>query len=77
MTNPKRGNVYLVNFDPTPGAEIRKTRPALVLQNDIANRHSPITIVAEVTSHFGNRLYPTKYLPKRRGPVYRPTRSSS
>ena len=50
----------MVNFDPTPGAEIRKTRPALVLQNDIANRHSPITIVAAVTSHFGDRLYPTE-----------------
>ena len=51
MTNLKRGDVYLVNFDPTMGAEIRKTRPALVLQNDIANRHNPITIVAAVTSH--------------------------
>ena len=60
MTSPKRGDVYLVNFDPTLGAEIRKTRPALVLQNDIANRHSPITIVAAVSSHFGDRLYPTE-----------------
>ena len=40
MTIPKRGEIYLVTFDPTLGAEIRKTRPALVLQNDIANRHS-------------------------------------
>ena len=60
MINLKRGDVYLVNFDPTLGAEVRKTRPALVLQNDIANRHSPITIVAAVTSHFGDRLYPTE-----------------
>ena len=44
---PRRGEIYLVNFDPTVGAEIKKTRPALVLQNDIANRYSPITIVAE------------------------------
>ena len=44
MTNLKRGDVYLVDFDPTMGAEIRKTRPALVLQNDVANRHSPITL---------------------------------
>ena len=62
MTNPKRGAVYLVNFDPTLGVEIRKTRPALVLQNDTANRHSPITIVAAITSHFGDRLYPTEVL---------------
>jgi mRNA interferase MazF len=54
---PKRGQVYLVNFDPTIGAEIRKTRPALVVQNDIANRHSPITIVAAITSKVDEKLY--------------------
>jgi mRNA interferase MazF len=64
MNNPKRGEIYLVNFEPTVGAEIRKTRPALVLQNDIANRHSPITIVAAVTSNFEEPLYPTEVLVK-------------
>lgn len=60
LNYPKRGEVYLVNFDPTVGAEIRKTRPALILQNDIANRHSPITIVAAITSQFEEPLYPTE-----------------
>src|ERR1700730_16058298 len=62
MNNPKRGELYLVNFEPTVGAEIKKTRPALVLQNDIANRHSPITIVAAITSKFDEKLYPTEVL---------------
>ena len=62
MTRPTRGDLYLVNFDPKLGAEIRKTRSALVLQNDIANRHSPITIVAAVTSRFGDQVYPTEVL---------------
>jgi len=57
---PRRGEVYLVNFDPTVGAEIRKTRPALILQNDIANRWSPITIVAAVTSQIAGKVYPTE-----------------
>lgn len=61
---PKRGDVYLVNFDPTIGAEIRKTRPALVIQNDVANRYSPITIVAAITSRFEQDLYPTEALIK-------------
>jgi mRNA interferase MazF len=52
----------LVSFDPTTGAEISKTRPALVLQNNIANRHSPITIVAAITSQFEEPLYPTEVL---------------
>jgi mRNA interferase MazF len=54
--------VYFVAFDPTLGAEIRKTRPALILQNDIANRSSPITIVAAITSKFDQELYPTEVL---------------
>ena len=62
MTSPRRGEVYLVNFDPTIGSEIRKTRPALILQNDVANRHSPITIVAAISSKFDDRLYPTEVL---------------
>ena len=61
---PKRGDVYLVSFDPTRGAEIRKTRPALILQNDIANENSDITIVAAITSQFDGRLYPTEVLIK-------------
>ena len=59
---PVRGEVYLVNFDPTLGSEIKKTRPALIIQNDVANRHSPITIVAAITSKFDDSLYPTEVL---------------
>lgn len=62
LASPRRGEVYLVNFDPTVGSEIRKTRPALVVQNDVANEHSPITIVAAVTSRFDEKLYPTEVL---------------
>ena len=57
---PRRGQVYLVSFYPTIGAEIKKTRPALVIQNDIANRFSPITIVAAITSKTDEKLYPTE-----------------
>lgn len=64
VISPRRGEVYLVSFDPTLGAEIKKTRPALILQNDIFNRHSPITIVAAITSQFDQHLYPTEVLIK-------------
>jgi mRNA interferase MazF len=64
VTIPRRGEVYLVSFDPTLGAEIKKTRPAVVLQNDVANRFSPITLVAAMTSQFESRLYPTEVLVK-------------
>ncbi len=47
---PCRGDVYLVNFDPTLGSEIKKTRPAVIIQNDLGNRFNSITIVAPITS---------------------------
>jgi len=59
---PKRGDIYLINFEPTVGAEIRKTRPALVIQNDIGNEFSPITIVAAITSKFDEPAYPTEVI---------------
>jgi mRNA interferase MazF len=62
---PRRGEVFLVSLDPTVGAEIRKTRPAVVIQNDPANRQSPITIVAAVTSRFETPLYPTEVFVRR------------
>jgi len=49
MAYPKRGSVYLVNFDLTIGAEVKKTRPAVIISNDVANQYSPIVIVAAIT----------------------------
>jgi mRNA interferase MazF len=67
--HPRRGDIYLVNFDPTIGHEIKKTRPALIIQNDIANQYSPITIVAAITSKFDVPPYPTDVImePKESG----------
>lgn len=58
IAHPKRGDVYLVDFDPVVGAEIAKRRPALIIQNDIGNRVSPITIVAALISQVRQPLYP-------------------
>jgi len=46
----KRGEVYWVNLDPTVGAEIRKTRPAVVISPDDMNAALPRVIVAPLTS---------------------------
>lgn len=50
MTAPARFEVWLVNLDPTVGAEIRKTRPALVISPDEMNRHLRTAIVAPMTT---------------------------
>ena len=56
MASIKRGQVFLVNFDPTIGAEAKKTRPAVIVSNDINNAHSPIVSIAPVTSNV-TRVY--------------------
>lgn len=45
----KRGEVYYANLEPVLGSETGKTRPVLVIQNDIGNAYSPTTIVAVIT----------------------------
>ncbi|MGD0578988.1 MAG: type II toxin-antitoxin system PemK/MazF family toxin [Bryobacteraceae bacterium] len=56
----RRGEIWLVSFDPTVGHEIKKTRPALVIQNDVGNRYSPLTIVAAITSSLSPVPYPVE-----------------
>ncbi len=43
---PRRGETYLTALDPALGHEIKKTRPALIIQNDISNQYSSTTMVA-------------------------------
>ena len=59
---PKRGEIYLTALDPTVGHEIRKTRPALVIQNDTSNRFSATTMVAPITSTVRHPLSPLHVL---------------
>ena len=47
----KRGDIYYANLDPVMGRETGKTRPVLVIQNDIGNMYSPTTIVAVITEY--------------------------
>lgn len=49
-TKVLRGEVYWVNLDPTIGAEIKKTRPCLVVSPDDMNAVLPRVIVAPITS---------------------------
>jgi mRNA interferase MazF len=46
---PRRGEVWLVNFNPAQGSEQKGIRPALIIQNDIGNEVSPVTIVAAIS----------------------------
>ncbi len=53
-----RFDVYLVNLDPTEGAEIKKTRPCLIISPNEMNRYISTVIVAPMTTK--DRKYPTR-----------------
>jgi mRNA interferase MazF len=57
-----RGNMYYADLDPVIGSEQDGTRPILVIQNNMGNRHSPTIIVAAITSVISKAKLPTHYI---------------
>ena len=51
MVAVRRGDVVLASLDPTIGAEIKKTRPVIVVSNDSINRLSQIAVVVPLTKN--------------------------
>ncbi|WP_276299046.1 type II toxin-antitoxin system PemK/MazF family toxin [Halorussus lipolyticus] len=58
----RRGDIVIVELDPTRGSEQRGTRPCLVVQNDVGNQNAPTTVVVPFTTSFGEKLYPFEVL---------------
>jgi len=61
-----RFDIYLINLDPTLGAEIKKTRPCLIISPDEMNRHIRTVIVAPLTTK-GGKAYPSRVACEFRG----------
>ncbi len=66
-TAPARGDVYLIDLDPTRGSEIRKTRPCVIISPDELNQHLRTVIVAPMTT--GGQAYPWRVRCRFRGQV--------
>ena len=65
MTVGRRGAIWLVSLDPTLGAEIRKTRPVVVVNSD-AIGVLPIRLVAPLTewkNYFTRNLWHVRIIP--------------
>lgn len=57
----RRGEVWWVSFDPAVGGEIKKTRPAVILSNNAANRVLNRVIVVPLSSQT-DKIYPGEAL---------------
>lgn len=55
----KRGEVFYADLSPVVGSEQGGTRPVLIVQNDVGNRHSPTVIAAAITSRQDKTSLPT------------------
>lgn len=61
----RRGDVWLINLDPTIGAEIKKTRPAVIV-NDDAIGVLPLRVIVPLTdwkSHYTIAPWLVKIVP--------------
>ncbi|MBE7007088.1 MAG: type II toxin-antitoxin system PemK/MazF family toxin [Ruminococcaceae bacterium] len=58
-TNVRRGDIFYADLSPVVGSEQGGTRPVLIIQNDMGNRHSPTVIAAAITSQTGKARLPT------------------
>jgi mRNA interferase MazF len=57
----RRGEIYLIDFETSVGAEIRKKRPALIISCDEANKHLKTIMVIPFSSKT-ERVYPFEVL---------------
>jgi mRNA interferase MazF len=58
VAHPKRGEIYVVDFDPVRGSEQGGRRPALIVSNDIGNEHGSVVTVVPITRTIPKKQYP-------------------
>ena len=74
-SQPKRGEIWRVDFDPTVGTEIRKIRPAVVISSDAIGK-LPIRLVAPITGwqeSFGDNLWHVELQPNATNGLTKPS----
>ena len=57
-SNYRLGSIWLVNFDPSIGTEIRKTRPAMIISGTLFNQRRKVTVLPITSSSPDRRMLP-------------------
>lgn len=71
----KRGEIWLINLDPTIGAEIRKTRPVVIVSSDAVGV-LPLKVVAPITdwkAHYADVPWMTEISPNTQNGLEKPS----
>ena len=55
MKKIKRGDIYYAKLNPIVGSEQKGTRPVVVVQNNLANKSSPVVLIAPITSKVNSK----------------------
>jgi mRNA interferase MazF len=64
MSRVLKGEIYLADLNPTVGSEIAKTRPVLIVSNDINNQYAATVTIVPITSTT-EKIYPFEvFLPQ-------------
>ena len=63
---PRRGELWWINFDPSVGTESTKTRPAVIVSNDISNEYLERVQAVPLTSNVA-KIYPSETVVVMRG----------
>lgn len=58
-SNVRRGDIFYADLSPVVGSEQGGTRPVLIVQNNMGNKHSPTVIAAAITSQMNKARLPT------------------
>lgn len=73
--SPRRGDVWLVNLDPTIGVEMKKTRPALVISSDAVGK-LPLKLIVPITDwkdNFAGNLWHVRIDPDSKNGLLKPS----
>jgi mRNA interferase MazF len=68
--NIKRGEIFIAALDPVIGHEVAKTRPVIIVSNNVGNKYSGTVTIIPVTSKNLTKIYPFEvYLPNDASPL--------
>lgn len=71
----RQGEIWSVNLDPSQGAEIRKTRPAIIVNDDAVGR-LPLKIIVPLTdwkAYYAQAPWMVKLVPNSRNKLSKPS----